>query len=184
MELFEALDAAHAALHGAVVAALTDGWTNPSPCEGWTVRDVAQHVVGGAVRYRLLLEGFGEEAIAPTRAQDQLGDDPAGSDAAKSAALMAVARSADLTALVQHPAGVRSGRELLNLRVVECVVHAWDIAAGSAQALDLEPELCAFALACVDDAGNVEGFYAPPAEGTAGTALDGLLARTGRSSAS
>ena len=184
MELFEALDGTHAVLHSAIIAAVTDGWTNASPCDGWTVRDVAQHVVGGAVRYRLLLEGLGEEALAPTRTQDQLGDDPAGSDATKSAALMAVARAADLTAPVQHPSGVRTGRELLNLRVVECVVHAWDIAAGSGQALDLDPELGAFALACVDDAGNVEGFYAPPLERAAGTALDGLLARTGRSSAS
>ncbi|HVU74277.1 MAG TPA: maleylpyruvate isomerase family mycothiol-dependent enzyme [Mycobacteriales bacterium] len=180
MELFEALDAGHTLLHSTIVDALPSGWTNASPCEGWTVRDVAHHVVGGAVRYRLLLEGFGEEALVPTRTDDQLGDDPAASDAEKSAALMAVARTADLSASVQHPTGPRTGTQLLNLRVLECVAHSWDMRVGAGLDPGIDPDLCAFALARMDDMGNLGGFFEAPATAKSTDPQAVLLARCGR----
>ena len=180
MDLFAALDAAHATLHRAVVEVAPDAWVRPSPCEGWTVRDVAQHVVGGAVRYRLLLEGFGEAELAPTRTADQLGDDPAAADGQRSAELIEVARGADLAVAVQHPTGVRTGRQLLNLRVMEATVHAWDISLGAGLDPGLDPDLCAFALAHLDDMGDLGGFFAPVPAHHAEDPCSALLARTGR----
>jgi uncharacterized protein (TIGR03086 family) len=35
-------------------------WESPSPCEGWTVRDVVNHMVGGAKIVSIELSGRGE----------------------------------------------------------------------------------------------------------------------------
>ena len=180
MELFEALDTAHAGLHGAIASAVASGWDNASPCEGWTVRDVAQHIVGGAVRYRLLLEGGGEAELAPTRTADHLGDDAADAAARRSAELMAVARAADLDALVQHPTGPRTGAQLLNLRVMEATVHAWDIRTGAGLDSLLDPQVCAFVLARFDDMGDLGGFFSPAAAHGGDDPQAELLLRTGR----
>ena len=37
-----------------------DQWDSPSPCEGWTVRDVVNHMVGGAKIVSIELSGHGE----------------------------------------------------------------------------------------------------------------------------
>ncbi len=54
---------------GLVAGVPRDGWDVPSPCDGWTARDVAGHVTGGQYLIRALAGGEPEPDIgrAPAR---------------------------------------------------------------------------------------------------------------------
>ena len=43
-------------------------WSRPTPCEEWDVRELVNHVVGGALRYTMLLHGAtADGATLPAR---------------------------------------------------------------------------------------------------------------------
>ena len=46
-----------------------------------------------------------------------------------------------LTRTVHHPAGDRSGQDLLELRITEFAVHAWDLARAIGAAKQIDPGL-------------------------------------------
>src|SRR4029453_9468447 len=51
---------------------------NPSPCEGWTVRDVINHITGGATMFAISAEegSVPDELLGQLMGGDNLGDDP------------------------------------------------------------------------------------------------------------
>ncbi len=53
---------------------------NPSPCEGWTVRDVINHITGGATMFAISAEqgSVPDEELGRLMGGDNLGDDPQG----------------------------------------------------------------------------------------------------------
>src|SRR4029453_9590478 len=62
-----------------VVNAVTDDQLgNPSPCEGWTVRDVINHITGGATMFAISAEqgSVPAEVLGQLMGGDNLGDDP------------------------------------------------------------------------------------------------------------
>ena len=62
---------------GTVVAALPPGaWAAPSPCDGWDVRDVVNHLA--AVTTKFTRFALGEDGLLRQDAGDLLGSDPAG----------------------------------------------------------------------------------------------------------
>ena len=104
-------------------------WARPTPCEGWDVRDLVNHVIGGARRYEMLLHGATAEEVDATRSQDHAGDDPRSSFARAAAAVRAAfAEPGALRRTVHHPAGDRGGDQLLEMRITEFAIHAWDLA--------------------------------------------------------
>lgn len=113
------------------VSALThlgEALDDPSGCGEWTVRELVDHVAGGAVRYRILLDGGTAADTAATRDLDYIADDPIGVFWNHEHHLRETAERADLTASVDHRAGRRSGRDLMNLRVLELTLHSKDLA--------------------------------------------------------
>ena len=101
-------------------------WSRPTPVEV-TVRELVEHVVVGNRFTALLLAGVSRDEAGARLAGDQLGDDP----------LAAVADSAGLQAeafavappdqVVPHPRGDIPANSLFRFRVVDLVVHAWDL---------------------------------------------------------
>ncbi|MDQ3756954.1 MAG: TIGR03086 family metal-binding protein, partial [Actinomycetota bacterium] len=77
MDQFEALDRARGEFDKRLRAVRDDQWDDPTPCEGWTVRDLVQHVVG-ANRFSVrLLDGEpADQAVQAMVGDDVLGDDP------------------------------------------------------------------------------------------------------------
>ena len=65
-----------------------------------------------------------------------------------------------------HPAGERTGAQLLEMRVLDVTVHTWDLARsiGADESLDLD--VVAFVLTLRDtfEAGRERGSFAPPPE--------------------
>lgn len=117
-----------------------DDWGQATPCDGWTVHDLVNHVVGGNVRYAMILHGEEAAAVLATHDVDFLGSDPTGAFRSGLARVIEAFDSEGvLTATVHHPkSGPMSGALLRVLRVNELTVHGWDLARaiGADEALD------------------------------------------------
>lgn len=135
----------------AVVAELGDGdWDRSSMCEGWTVRDVVEHVVGGDRFAPILLAGGGlDEAIEAVIGVDHLGDDPSGA-VADAAASTRDAFAGSLDRTVDHPVGAIPARRFIGFRVFDQLGHTWDIAAALDRAVTLDPAALQVALEVAD----------------------------------
>ncbi|RLK58582.1 TIGR03086 family metal-binding protein [Actinokineospora cianjurensis] len=110
----------------------------PTPCPDWTARDLVNHVVAGDRMTALLLDGgTGADAIA-AMGTDWLGDDPLAAFTAAGEALdQAITIPGALDRVVPHPVGAVPGKQALEFRVAEHLVHAWDLA----RAVDVDDKL-------------------------------------------
>ncbi len=131
---------------GDVVARVPPGaWEQPSPCRGWTARDVVGHV-GGAVRFGTGLLGG---SVPEWRPADRPGIDVDGDPARWWEALVPPARAAlegvDLTAVVESPLGRRTIGEGLGFPAVDLFVHGWDLGRAAGLAVEIPAEAIDFA---------------------------------------
>ena len=125
---------------GRLVDALHDDeWDLPTPCSDWTVRQLVGHVVGGN---RLVARTLRGEPLPPVEQlgrrdpADQLGEDP--STAWHTSAddlLAAFAVPGVLERAHTIPAGSLPGAAIVHLRVVETLVHGWDLAVATGREL-------------------------------------------------
>lgn len=139
MDRFEALDRSRGEFERRLRLIGPDDWDRPTPCTEWSVRDLANHVVGGCRRYSMLLDGASPDQTNALRALDHLGADPVVSFAAAADEMaMAFRDPGALTRVVHHPAGDRSGGVLLDMRIMDFAIHAWDLARalGSDETID------------------------------------------------
>ncbi|TYK42895.1 TIGR03086 family metal-binding protein [Actinomadura decatromicini] len=170
---------------GLVAGVSPGGWDAPSPCAGWTARDVAGHVTGGQ---RMVL------ALAAGEPAPEVNADPArfaADDVLSSwrtarkectAALTpaALSRPVPLGGLGDLPLG-----DFLEGYILEPLVHAWDLAEATGQPSRLDPDLVhhAFATAQVVAAPlRARGHLAPPRQAPQGadeqTRMLSFLGRT------
>lgn len=158
----------------------------PTACGEWTIRDIANHVCGGAMRYAHYMRGGTADEVAWTRAADHVGDRPRAVHEQGSAELRRLfAQPGAGSIRAHHQLQTVSGSELLYMRVEELAVHAWDIASTLDPTATIDPTLAAYVL----DRGNSiiqmqrnHGYFAEvaPADTDAPAAVQ-LLALTGRS---
>lgn len=126
-------------------------WSQPTPCAGWTVRDLVNHVVLGSQTFTGILRG--EQAPSPEemgrlRSSDQLGDDPL--PAYREAAdglLAAFGQPGVLEQTFPLPIGPAPGIAALHLRIVEMLVHGWDLAQATGQPARFSDDIVEPALA-------------------------------------
>lgn len=129
MDALDAHEAAAADLESKVAQLDAGKLDAPTPCEGWTVRDLLRHVVGGnAMTTKLLLEGVSKAEASAVMAEDLVGDDPAGAVRRTNAEAAAAFRAADLSVVLDHPAMQMPGSQLLNFRTGDLILHSWDLA--------------------------------------------------------
>jgi uncharacterized protein (TIGR03086 family) len=171
-----------------LAASPADALDAPSPCEGWTVRVVANHVVVGMDIFARALEGRFDpaEVRADAPDPDHLGSDPA--QAYREAAARCLAAFGAPGALdreVDFVFGPTPGREIANISLQESLIHGWDIAQGVG--LPYEPDPAAVeAVAAFNDRDpgddvRRQGMFEPP-QPTAPDAspFEALLAWLGR----
>jgi uncharacterized protein (TIGR03086 family) len=133
------LDDAAEEMRNSIVGSLAAGLDLPSPCEGWTVGSVINHVVTGNLRTL----AWTDAENGPPNEEDHLGGDPLGAFDASFGRVRA--RLADLLVRglpVQTPFARLSVERLIDMRCSEFVVHAWDVARATGQSTDFLPELC------------------------------------------
>lgn len=122
------------------LAAVTPGqWSWPTPCTGWTVRDLVNHMTRGNLSYANLLQGGTAAEFLRQRDEDALGTDPAGAYASSvraCAGAFAVPGAPDR--LVDYPLGEIPGRQALAVRTADSTIHTWDLAraVGAEEQLD------------------------------------------------
>ncbi len=143
MDVVAEMERAFAIATGVLERVQPDQWDAPSPCEGWTVRDVVNHMVGGAKIVSLELSG---RADGENYYVNHLrGRDPV--EAYRSAAADAVAVFRADPGLVERtipmPWGLASGGTVAVMFMGDHFVHAWDVAKATGQSTDLDPELTA-----------------------------------------
>jgi len=122
---------------------ITDAWQLITPCDAWTVHELVNHVVGGNIRYAMILRGDETDAVLATHDVDALGSDPVGAYRSSFQGVTeAFGSPGILTATVHHPkSGPMPGAQLRVLRVNELTVHGWDLARAIGANEDLDDGL-------------------------------------------
>lgn len=163
-------------------------WDAPSPCAGWTARQLAGHVMDGARQVHVMVTG--EPPLVPITDPDALADlagpDPAGVLRADVARLQEAVDGLASDAVAETPQGSLPLPEFLTTALVEPVVHGWDLAVATGQSTMLAPDLVAALLPGVLQLGDqlaATGRYAAalPLPDSA-PASERLLAALGRRS--
>jgi uncharacterized protein (TIGR03086 family) len=128
---------------GRIVAGVRqDQLDDPSPCEGWSVRELLNHIVAGNLWAVELVGGKTIADVGDALDGDVLGDDfaaayHASSDAA--AAAFEEAGALDRPCAVSYgpvPGSVYAGH-----RFIDVLIHGWDLAKGTGQPTGLDPHL-------------------------------------------
>jgi len=116
-------------------AALVDGvgadqWDLPTPCSAWTVREVVGHLVAG---HHIFAGALQDQA--PTKPRDAVPDEqwPSAYRQSAEALLAAFSVPGSLERPITIPFGSVPGSVALHLRLVEALVHGWDIARATGQ---------------------------------------------------
>ena len=127
---------------GELVAEIRDpAWSAPTPCPGWTVRTLVNHVTVEDLWAAELFAGATVGAVGDRLAGDQLGAVPTArwAEAARGAVAAASAPGA-MTAPVHLSAGDAPGREYAMQLFADHLVHRWDLAVALGRPPELDPD--------------------------------------------
>jgi uncharacterized protein (TIGR03086 family) len=175
--------AAAAEVTGQVIDAVGDGQRGlPTPCDGWSVRDLAEHVVAGNDIFTAALHGQPTASGPPA---ERSGDLASQYRRSIQELLQAFRQPGTLERVVSVPFGTVPGAVALHLRITELLVHGWDLARATGQAVafpeDAAEQELAFSRQALKDVPPGRRPFAPP-EPVAGDApaIDRLAACLGR----
>jgi len=121
---------------------------NPSPCDEWTVRDVLNHITGGATMFGLCVRdgNVPDEKLGELMTGDNLGADFKGAwttAAVDAEASFAIPGAMDK--IVKLPFGEMPAGMALNIAIFDVMTHAWDLAKATGQSTALDPEVAGIA---------------------------------------
>lgn len=156
-----------------------DGWGRPTPCEGWTVRDLVRHVVDTQVMFRRL-------AGRDTPPLPSVDDDPLGAFRAASTAVQADLDDPERAGTEYEGYLGRStfAEGIDRFASFDLVVHAWDLARATGQDERIDPAEIPVLRAHAESFGDAlrsPGAFGPPVEAPAGADEQArLLAFLGR----
>jgi uncharacterized protein (TIGR03086 family) len=128
-----------------IVAVTGEQWHLPTPCTDWTVRQLVNHLVGGN---RLITRVLRGEPLPPLDqlgrrgSEDQLGNDPATAYRTSASELLEGLRAPGVLERPHTlPAGTLPGPAVVHLRIVETLVHGWDLARATSQQVPFPDDL-------------------------------------------
>jgi uncharacterized protein (TIGR03086 family) len=161
--------------------------SNSTPCTEWSVRDVMNHVVGGATMFAECVESgsIPDERFGQLMGGDNLGDDYKGAfHTATDRARAAFGAPGALEKIVKLPFGEMPAGVALNIAVMDVMTHAVDIARATGQKIDddelLETALTVGRQLITDDFRTPGMFDAEQTASEGASAEDKLLAFAGR----
>jgi uncharacterized protein (TIGR03086 family) len=139
---------------------------NDTPCAEWTVRDVLNHITGGATMFAISAEqgSVPDDQIGQLMGGDNLGDDykAAWGTAAKRA--MSAFDGLDLSKPVTLPFGEMPAGVALNIAIFDVATHACDIAESTGQSIadtDLLETALGFGKQMIGPELRVPGVFGP-----------------------
>lgn len=122
----ELIDAASLEFERVVRQLPADSWDRPTPSQ-ISVRELVEHVVIGNRFTALLLAGVGRDEAKAVLTSDQLGHDPVAAVVESARCQAQAFAAAPSEQPVAHPNGDIPAEALLRFRLVDLVVHAWDL---------------------------------------------------------
>jgi uncharacterized protein (TIGR03086 family) len=146
MDVIELLDRGYAWSAERIAAVRTDHLDGVTPCAGWDVRQLLNHMVGslglltGAAAGEVAEPSrFDAQALADT---DLVGADPAAAFAQVRSRAAVVWREPGVMARTcAIPFGATPAPMLASLTLLEVVVHGWDVSQATGEAAEIAPEL-------------------------------------------
>jgi len=110
---------------------------NSTPCTEWTVRDIVNHITGGATMFAISAEQgkVPDEQIGQLLGGDNLGNDFKGAWGAAGTRAMNAFDGLDLSKPVTLPFGEMPAGIALNIAIFDVATHAVDIASSTGQAV-------------------------------------------------
>jgi uncharacterized protein (TIGR03086 family) len=181
----ENLARAFATTRSVLANVTADQLDQQTPCKSWTVRELVNHIVGGAHYFGASAE-TGEAADLPDRDWTD-GDMVASFDEGSARAVAAFDAPGAQEQIVKLPFGEFPGSAFMGLATTDTFTHAWDLAKATGQPTDLDPELAEQILqgaqASISDGfrGDEPMPFGPKVEAPAGaSAADRLAAFLGR----
>lgn len=162
-----------------------DRWGASTPCEGWDVRALVNHIVTGNYWAGELARGRTIEEVGDQLDGDVLGDDPLSEyDTSSGAASAAFHMPGAMEAPCAVSYGPVPGEVYIGHRLIDVVIHGWDVATATGQETALAPELVEACWAVVEPqkdlllgSGMFGGDHDAPAGADRQTALLALLGR-------
>ena len=134
------IEAASAEFERVVRELPRDAWDRPTPSD-MTVRELVEHVVVGNRLTTLLLAGVSREEARTLIAGDQLGADPVGAVVESSRLQAERFEIAPGDQPVPSPQGNVPAEAYRRFRLVDLVVHAWDLLHAARLDETLDPPL-------------------------------------------
>jgi uncharacterized protein (TIGR03086 family) len=118
-----------------VVSVRPDQWSDPSPCEKWTARDVVRHIID---MHGVILRPFGR-SLSPAPSVD---DDPVGAFRAARADVESILDDPSRAAQeCDTPAGRMTAEQHVDQVVSDDLpLHGWDLARATSQDDTMDPE--------------------------------------------
>jgi uncharacterized protein (TIGR03086 family) len=166
-----AVERALAGYERRLVVVTPEQWARPSVCTDWTVKDIADHVIGGNRFAVGMLAGLAGRASFEAAVTGGFDGDPVEQFRETAAAMLTAFRGEGaLERTVHHPVGEISGRELTGLRVGDVLLHTWDLARSTGGDDSLDDELVPIAWAAfrpiAEAGGQAAGGFGDGASGT------------------
>jgi uncharacterized protein (TIGR03086 family) len=138
----ELIDAASAEFERVVRQLPADSWERPTP-SAIPVRELIEHVVVGNRFTALLLAGLDRDEARARVTGDQLGDDPVAAVVGSARQQEQAFAETDPMQTVAGPKGEISAAAFLRFRLVDLVLHAWDLLPGARLEETLDPRVVA-----------------------------------------
>jgi uncharacterized protein (TIGR03086 family) len=105
-----------------------DAWDNPSPCEGWTARDIVGHLTEWIPGF------FGAQGLQFPEVPSVQDDPVAAWETVRTTIAGALADPALADQLVETPFGAQSLAETVDMIVIgDVFTHTWDLARATGQ---------------------------------------------------
>ena len=146
-----------------VRAVPSDAWDNPSPCEGWTARDVVGHLTGWIPGF------FGAHGLEFPPVPSVQDDPVAAWETVRATLTEALADPAVAARTVETPFSSQSLAETVDMIVTgDVFTHTWDLARATGQDETLDPEQLQLMVAAIgampEEAMRADGMFGPPIE--------------------
>jgi uncharacterized protein (TIGR03086 family) len=184
MDIVDLDERAAEGLEAIIAAVGPTAWMLPTPCAGWSVRDLVAHIVAGNVKYTGIAKG---DDWLPGGVEVDLGDDPVATYRRTVAEMLEAWRQPGaLDHEIALPRGQRGRSEVaLWIHLAETLVHGWDLARATGRAPVFDAEVVEASLAeCLTrvPAQRPEGsaFRDPVPVDASATPLERLAAYLGR----
>ena len=184
LDSIEQLDVILPALNDVARNVRPDQMANATPCSEYIVRDVFNHMIGGAGFFAAQFRGEAPPE-APPEGADLAGDDPVATFTAAMDALAAATKQPGaLERSIASPFGEVPGDVAARFLALDGMVHTWDLATATGQSYDPpEPvvvEVLAFAHQAIAPEMRGGAFGAETGAPAGATPLQQLVAFTGR----